>query len=269
MREVYDWTLGGGPAPACVQKFHAPKLNSAIEVEVLFDQKAATWSKKYALNGPLRPRLYAFEKRLKEMVGPAATVLDFGCGTGNLAGHLSAGKHSLLACDISHNMLDWARRNNPEARVIWENLPSNWRELPFADNTVDAITASSVLEYLTDMDRTLAEFWRILKPGGCLIATVPNNRHLIRKLEKFLRQIAATAVKLSVLNRIPRLNSYVTYLHCSRNRMPLDEWFAIGKQANFEVMEESKSRASKTALVFIIFRKKDNKSEQPLKHHQT
>jgi ubiquinone/menaquinone biosynthesis C-methylase UbiE len=233
-------------------------MKNTSEVEVLFDQKAATWSRKYGMNGSLRPRLYAFEERLGELAQPPATVLDFGCGTGNLAGHLSACGYALSACDISSKMVEWARKSKHGASATWHVLPADWRELPFASNTFDAIVASSVFEYLTGIDMTLAEFRRILKPGGFLIATVPNNRHVVRKLENFLRPMAAIANKMPALNRIQKLDSYATYLHCSRNRMPLDEWFAIGNRARFEAVGRDRSHASKAVLVFLVFRKNDN-----------
>lgn len=48
--------------------------------------------------------------------------------------------------------------------------------------------------------------------------------------------------------------------------MPLDKWFAIGNQARFEAVAPDKSHASKAALVFLVFRKVDNKSQQRLKN---
>ena len=188
-------------APAATVQAH---IEQSREVESLFDQKAATWSNKYGVNGFLRPRLHAFEERLGELVKPPAKILDFGCGTGNLACHLSARGYALSACDISSKMVEWARKSKHGASATWHVLPADWRELPFASNIFDAIVASSVFEYLTDVDMTLAEFRRILKPGGFLIATVPNNRHVVRKLENFVRPMAATAVKMPALNRIAK-----------------------------------------------------------------
>ena len=283
---VYEWLSGGTSVPACVEFYQAgatfskpfarltgeeaeTRFKKHAEVKLLFDQKAATWSRKYGPQGALRPRLHAFEKQLSELLKPPAAVLDFGCGTGDIARHLSACGYALSACDISHEMIAWAAKINPKASVTWELLQAGWQELPFAVNTFDAITASSVFEYLANIEIAFAALWRVLKPGGFLIATVPNSQHFARKLEKFLRPMATMAVKMPVLNRIQRLNSYATYLQCSRNCMPLDEWFAIGNRARFEVIAQDKSRASKTALVFLLFRKADNKSQQPLKNHQT
>lgn len=59
------------------------------QVQRLFDEKAATWSAKYTAHGPLLGRLSRLADVLGYHVGPAGTVLDLGCGTGDLARHLS------------------------------------------------------------------------------------------------------------------------------------------------------------------------------------
>ena len=45
--------------------------------------------------------------------------------------------------------------------------------LPFADSSVDLITALDVLEHIEDDRATLREIQRVLRPGGVLLATVP------------------------------------------------------------------------------------------------
>ncbi len=144
---VYEWLSGRGDIPACVQleqagaTFSTPfarpsgdeaeaRLKSQAEVTLLFDQKAATWNRKYGPHGALRPRLHAFEKQLSELLKPPATVLDFGCGTGDLACHLSACGYALSACDMSHDMMAWARKINPKALVTWELLPAGGGKCP-------------------------------------------------------------------------------------------------------------------------------------------
>ena len=59
---------------------------------------------------PCVPRLYTFEKQLSGLLKPPAAVLDFGCGTGNIACHLSACGYAVSACDISPAMIHWADR---------------------------------------------------------------------------------------------------------------------------------------------------------------
>ncbi len=45
--------------------------------------------------------------------------------------------------------------------------------LPFADSSFDTVLATEVLEHVPDVERTLAEIHRVLRPGGHLMATVP------------------------------------------------------------------------------------------------
>jgi SAM-dependent methyltransferase len=46
-------------------------------------------------------------------------------------------------------------------------------QLPFEDNTFDAIVTSEVLEHIQNDVTAIAEFHRVLKPGGSLAVTVP------------------------------------------------------------------------------------------------
>ncbi len=46
--------------------------------------------------------------------------------------------------------------------------------LPFADEQFDFVYASNVLEHMLDVDNAIAEWLRVLRPGGHLIFTVPD-----------------------------------------------------------------------------------------------
>jgi 2-polyprenyl-6-hydroxyphenyl methylase/3-demethylubiquinone-9 3-methyltransferase len=49
-----------------------------------------------------------------------------------------------------------------------------------SDETFDGILCSSVLEYVPDPPKCLAEFHRVLKPEGILLVSVPNSGSVIR-----------------------------------------------------------------------------------------
>jgi len=55
-------------------------------------------------------------------------------------------------------------------------------EANLADNQFDVVTLWDVLEHLHDPRQTLTEIWRILKPGGFLICSVPNLDSIDAKL---------------------------------------------------------------------------------------
>ena len=80
-------------------------MRQSDAVESLFNDKAPAWSAKYAPDGPLFQRLRAFGDRLRALVAPPADVLDFGCGTGNLARYLSGEGYRVSACDVCRKYL--------------------------------------------------------------------------------------------------------------------------------------------------------------------
>ena len=169
------------------------------DVRQLFNQKAGTWEEKYASNGPLRHRLPRFATRIGRDVQPGGSILDIGCGSGSLAGHLSAMGYSVTACDIAEKMIDEAVRTSQSTTIAWRLLPPFWNRLPFESNTFDAIVASSVFEYVDSVDDVLAECGRTLRPGGALIFTAPNPQHYVRKIESFFRPAAVGALRMRVI----------------------------------------------------------------------
>ncbi len=57
------------------------------------------------------------------------------------------------------------------------------RELPLVDASVDRILMIHALEHSENPHETLAESWRVLAPGGRLMAVIPNRRGLWARLE--------------------------------------------------------------------------------------
>lgn len=99
-------------------------------------------------------------------------IVDVGCGAGgNLTMLQQYGK--VVGMDISLTALSLCRRR-------WNGalLGGDITQLPFRTNSVDVITALDVLEHVRDDITALRECWRVLKPGGCIIITVPSLRSL-------------------------------------------------------------------------------------------
>ncbi len=94
-------------------------------------------------------------------------ILDAGCGSGPILADLRAGGADITGIDASAGMLEQARlRLGAAADLVVADLADR---LPFDDDTFDDVVASQVLHYLEDWAPTLAEFRRVLKPGGRLI----------------------------------------------------------------------------------------------------
>ena len=95
------------------------------------------------------------------------TLLDIGCGPGNLLGILH-GKHpnsKLIGLDVDPKILKIAR-NKLSDRI--EFIESSATKLPFPDNSLDVVTSTLMIHHLKsyEKDQMIKEIYRILKPGG-------------------------------------------------------------------------------------------------------
>jgi demethylmenaquinone methyltransferase/2-methoxy-6-polyprenyl-1,4-benzoquinol methylase len=102
-------------------------------------------------------------------VGAEETVVDVGCGTGNLTralvGRLSpAGR--VHAVDISPRMIERARGKVPDPRVSWH--VEDARRLSIADPRANRVLCCSVWPHFDERHEVARELQRILKPGGAL-----------------------------------------------------------------------------------------------------
>ncbi|MDH5393079.1 MAG: methyltransferase domain-containing protein [Gammaproteobacteria bacterium] len=97
------------------------------------------------------------------------SILDAGCGMGQVALHLAKKGHELTLCDISSDMLITAKevfnKQNCSARFIHSSVQELDDE---HDQCYDLIIFHAVLEWLDDPESVIAVLKKRLKPGGCL-----------------------------------------------------------------------------------------------------
>ncbi|HXK08009.1 MAG TPA: class I SAM-dependent methyltransferase [Vicinamibacteria bacterium] len=121
-------------------------------------------------------------------LAPAKRALELGCGTGIFLEHAAATEARIVALDISLPLLDKARRRlaaYPRVRLVRGDA----EHMPYPDGTFDAVYGSSVLHHI-DLDRTLREVFRVLRPGGVAAFAEPN---LLNPQVAFMMKV--TAVK--------------------------------------------------------------------------
>jgi ubiquinone/menaquinone biosynthesis C-methylase UbiE len=111
----------------------------------------------------------------------ASTVLDIGCNTGRGGRVLKQIDSSLKisGLDCVKSRLD----RLPEDAYA-QNIYGLSTEIPCDDYTFDVVVAGEFIEhiYATDVDRTLAEIFRVLKIGGRLLLTTPNPQDIKKRL---------------------------------------------------------------------------------------
>ncbi|MDP6775657.1 MAG: class I SAM-dependent methyltransferase [Candidatus Latescibacteria bacterium] len=101
---------------------------------------------------------------------PRDRILEVGCGAGNLLKAVPFG--SLHGTDLSTYVLGKARRFLTDRAVLTR---SSGECLPYRDACFDRAYCSEVLEHVADPARAVAEMVRVLKPGGVLVLSVPND----------------------------------------------------------------------------------------------
>lgn len=110
-----------------------------------------------------------WRRAMVDAVAPAADekILDVATGTGMVAAELRGRADcSVVGLDQSAEMLAAARERfaNDGARV--ELVEGQAEELPFEDESFDALTFTYLLRYVDDPPATLRELARVVRPGG-------------------------------------------------------------------------------------------------------
>lgn len=109
-------------------------------------------------------------------------VLEVGGGQGELAERMQNELGAEVTfVDISPRMVELTRGRGIDARV------GDAQALSFDDGSFDTVVAAWMLYHVPEVDRALAEFARVLRPGGALIAVTNGNGHLaeLRELLQF------------------------------------------------------------------------------------
>jgi ubiquinone/menaquinone biosynthesis C-methylase UbiE len=180
-----------------------PKLANVL----YHDWEAGTYDEKWSISFDERCIDYARD-RFEHVAGtagwPYPKALELGCGTGfftlnlKLAGVLDEGH----VTDLSPGMVEVAARNARSLGFEVEGRVADAERLPYDDDTFDLVVGHAVLHHIPDVELSLREVLRVLKPGGRFVFAGEPTRHgdyIARRLSRFTWWAATNATKLPPL----------------------------------------------------------------------
>lgn len=100
-------------------------------------------------------------------VAPGSSVLEAGCGTGRTSCLLAQRGFRVTAIDMLPEMIEKARKRSELMQVDVDFFVGDISALPFSSDQFDMVVAESVTNFAA-AERAVAEYYRVLKPGGAL-----------------------------------------------------------------------------------------------------
>ena len=128
-------------------------------------------------------------------------ILEVGAGGGQHARYVRHSFERLIECDIRpENIPNVA----DDPRIVKEFKPVDAQNLPYADNSHDRLIATCLLAHLSDPEKALEEWKRIVRPGGVISIFVPCEPGFLLRIS----QMMTTRRKQKILGYNGRLLHY-------------------------------------------------------------
>jgi len=155
-----------------------------------WDEKAII----FALSHLNLPRFEYFDRFINDWQN--LKVLDVGCGGGFTCEFLAKRNVLVSGIDRSENCILEAKKHARENNLAIDYQHGFSEKMPYGDDYFDAVICVDVLEHVTDLKQTIAEIYRVLKPGGFLGFDTINRTFKSRLITIWLLE--------DILEKIPR-----------------------------------------------------------------
>lgn len=119
----------------------------------------------------LRVAINDLKRLIGEPLPQGGTLLDVGCGQGKSFRLLRDAfqPSRMLGLDADPHSIGLSEAEAEREGIRVELLTADCAAIPLPDTSVDIVFCHQTFHHLVEQERALAEYWRVLKPGGLLL----------------------------------------------------------------------------------------------------
>lgn len=160
-------------------------------------------------------------------------LLDLGAGTGDLAIESLQQKPQTIpiAADFTTAMMQVGRQREMGNLIPWSSADA--LQLPFPDQTFDAVISGFLLRNVIDLDQAISEQLRVLKPGGRMVA-LDTTRPRDNLLSPFIRFHMNTIIPILGRLLTGQADAYTYLPDSSTNFLPAEDLAKRMEAAGFQ-----------------------------------
>jgi ubiquinone/menaquinone biosynthesis C-methylase UbiE len=151
---------------------------------------------------------YALEPHIREIVQferwAGKGVLEAGCGIGTDGTSFARAGARYVGLDSSAAAIDLARTRFEQEGIGGEFVLGSVTELPFDDDSFDLVYSHGVVHHVPETERAIAEFHRVLRPGGTALVML-YHRNSVNYLVTIMLVRRALAATLFVPGALPAI----------------------------------------------------------------
>lgn len=180
-----------------------------------FGRNAENFFNRYGESAAFKERYKLWTEKLKEHISANSKVLDIGCGPGIFSFFIASICSEIIGVDGANEMVEFC--NNRKVALSIKNAHFYREMFPFFPPNEKylnshVVIASSLLEYIHDLDEAFACIKATMADKGILILSVPNEESLYRKAEKTIYSLIRRPKYYKYVKHLFKLEAFNHYM---------------------------------------------------------